>query len=380
MKQKHIVVFGCMMLCALSVGVAYAYAQSDGSVPTPGAESVTRPTILTVPEVATSTVAVPVPTITPLPRATPPPVSTPPATAPESLPAEVEVSKPEEVDLPDSNNIFFIILAGIGIVVLAALGIWKGTQGNNEKKNEDCAPLKSQLEQKKSERDVAISELSAQQIAVDFLKKKIEETAKDAIMKAAGEGAREAKALYDDVQEKYEQAKTALEFLKKKQTMLTEEAHQLESAYVLCKGSQAADILQSGPAVEFSDTNYEGTIIEESLADVSVLKEVNIRSTKVEPVTEKHKTPWVTQWTLHEVEVAPGKAAQLAERIQKALDHTHPWYADYKTDRDHYIIYRDAVFHITDRSDKKQYHAATEHGIAIGIPAYQLDFSESVRG
>lgn len=36
---------------------------------------------------------------------------------------------------------------------------------------------------------------------------------------------------------------------------------------------------------------FNGVIVEESLTDNSVLIGVNIISTKVEPVTEKHKTP-----------------------------------------------------------------------------------------
>lgn len=123
---------------------------------------------------------------------------------------------------------------------------------------------------------------------------------------------------------------------------------------------------------------YQGVIIEESLSDKSVLNHVKILSTKVEPVTEEHKTPWVKQWTLHDVEVPAEKAAEIAEKISKALDREHDWYADYKTDTEHYVIYRNKVFHITDCSDKKQYDEATEYGISIGIPAYQIDFSPHI--
>ena len=40
-----------------------------------------------------------------------------------------------------------------------------------------------------------------------------------------------------------------------------------------------------------------GDIIEESLTDRSVLSEVTILETRVEPVTEYHRTPWLEQWT-----------------------------------------------------------------------------------
>jgi len=49
--------------------------------------------------------------------------------------------------------------------------------------------------------------------------------------------------------------------------------------------------------------NYKGVIIEESLENKDVLRDVVILSTKVEQVTEKHKTPYLKQWTLYTVEL-----------------------------------------------------------------------------
>lgn len=121
--------------------------------------------------------------------------------------------------------------------------------------------------------------------------------------------------------------------------------------------------------------SYHGVIIEESLADTSVLADTKILSTQIEPVTEKHKTPWVKQWTMHSVEIPAAKAAEVANKISRALDSNHNWYADYKTDNGHYIIYSGKVFHVTDRKDKTQYDEATAYGVSIGIPAYQVDFS-----
>lgn len=121
--------------------------------------------------------------------------------------------------------------------------------------------------------------------------------------------------------------------------------------------------------------NYKGIIIEESLTDRSVLDDVKVMKTVVETVTEKHKTPWVKQWTMHEVEIQSDKAAEIANKISVVLDKQHNWYADYKTDSDHYIIYSNKVFHISDRKDKAQYDEATNYGVLIGIPEYQVDFS-----
>ena len=41
-------------------------------------------------------------------------------------------------------------------------------------------------------------------------------------------------------------------------------------------------------------TNFNGVIIEESLENKDVLQKVKIIKTKVEEVTEEHKTPWGT--------------------------------------------------------------------------------------
>ena len=124
---------------------------------------------------------------------------------------------------------------------------------------------------------------------------------------------------------------------------------------------------------------FSGVIIEESLTDRSVLENLNVISTKVEPVTESHKTPWVTQWTMHTVEIPKEIASDVAEQMSKSLDKRHNWYADFKSDTEHYVIYTDKVFYITDRTDKDQYDEATEYGISIGIPDYQVDFSPHIK-
>ena len=121
-------------------------------------------------------------------------------------------------------------------------------------------------------------------------------------------------------------------------------------------------------------SSYKGVIIEESLDDKAVLSHVKIVSTKVEPITEKHKTPWVKQWTLHTVEIPEAQAKEVAEALSHAIDTTHAsWYADFKTDTHHYIIYPDKVFFI-DRTKKAEYDAATAYGVALGIPEYQVNF------
>ena len=124
--------------------------------------------------------------------------------------------------------------------------------------------------------------------------------------------------------------------------------------------------------------NYIGVVIEESLENKDILEQVKITNTKIEEVVEKHQTTWVKQWTLHTVEIPENQADKIASQLSKVLDSKHNWYADFKNDDFHYIIYRDKVFKV-DRSKKEEYDEATKYGISIGIPDYQVDFSPHIK-
>jgi len=106
---------------------------------------------------------------------------------------------------------------------------------------------------------------------------------------------------------------------------------------------------------------------------------VKILSTKVEVVTEKHKTPWIKQWTLHTIEIPEAQAELIADKISTALDkeHKHSWYVDFKNDQFHYIIFSNKFFKV-ERGNKEQYAQATQYGISLGIPDYQLTFSPEI--
>ena len=123
--------------------------------------------------------------------------------------------------------------------------------------------------------------------------------------------------------------------------------------------------------------NYKGVIIEEGLETKDIFSHIKILSTKVEQVVDKHKTPWLKQWTLHTVEISEKEAESIDEEISKSLDTEHPWYADFKNETTHFIIFRNKVFKI-DRTSKEQYDEAKEYGISLGIPSYQVDFHPEV--
>lgn len=130
--------------------------------------------------------------------------------------------------------------------------------------------------------------------------------------------------------------------------------------------------------MENNNLNYRGVIIEESLENKEVLKKVQVLETKISVVAEKHKTPWVKQWTLHTVLIPENEADKIAEEISISLDTEHNWYADYRNKTHHYIIFRDKVFYIN-RNSTKEYNQAREYGISVGIPEYQVDFHPDIK-
>lgn len=121
--------------------------------------------------------------------------------------------------------------------------------------------------------------------------------------------------------------------------------------------------------------NYKGVIIKESLANTSILDDIRIVDTKVEKVTPEHKTPWINTWTLHTIEIREEIAEKFAEQLSHLFDKEHEeWYADFKNDTYHYIVYAHKVFKV-DLQNPIKYKDARAYGISIGIPEYQVDFA-----
>lgn len=123
---------------------------------------------------------------------------------------------------------------------------------------------------------------------------------------------------------------------------------------------------------------FKGVIIEESLKYPEVLSGITITSTKVETVTDEHGTPWLARWTLHSVEIPAEEAPLIADEIRRCLDDRDNWYADFRNDRSHFVIFRERVFRI-ERGDRIGYGEVVRYGMSLGIPKRQLDFSPEVR-
>jgi len=125
--------------------------------------------------------------------------------------------------------------------------------------------------------------------------------------------------------------------------------------------------------------DFKGVIIQESLHDTSILDSLKIVDTKVEDVTDKHETPWLEKWTLHTVTVPMCEAEKIAERLAKALDteHSGNWYADFKNDQFHYVIFTEKVFKL-DRNKKAEWESMRVYALSVGLPEHQVLTFEGV--
>ena len=124
--------------------------------------------------------------------------------------------------------------------------------------------------------------------------------------------------------------------------------------------------------------NFNGVIIEESLENIGVLENVAIISTRLEPVTEKH-TPLALPVDFARRGSGGRRSGQNGGRDTRIADREHKgsWYADFKNESHHYIIFPDKIF-LVDRRNAEQCDDAKHHGLSLGIPEHQVDFHPSV--
>lgn len=119
--------------------------------------------------------------------------------------------------------------------------------------------------------------------------------------------------------------------------------------------------------------DYKGVVIEESLIDASIIKELDIVQTEKNEITHKEKTPWLNKWTLHTVIIKEDKIDDYSKRISKLIDKEHmsSWYCDFRNDKYHYVIFKNKVFKLA-KTKKEDYSNMRQYGIKIGIPEEQL--------
>lgn len=118
---------------------------------------------------------------------------------------------------------------------------------------------------------------------------------------------------------------------------------------------------------------YKGVIIEESLEDTSILKNLKILETEIGEVTEAEETPWLDVWTMHTVEIEEEKIDEYAFQLSKAIETVHcgNWYCDFRNNFYHYVVFPNKVFKL-DRRKREDYMKMQEYAKSIGLPMHQV--------
>ena len=89
--------------------------------------------------------------------------------------------------------------------------------------------------------------------------------------------------------------------------------------------------------------NFKGIIIEESLKNNSIFKELIIIKTTSESVTKSHKTPWLNKWTIHQVEIPEENSDYFFDKLSKSLDNSHEWYIEVENNKFNVLIFHDRI-------------------------------------
>lgn len=108
---------------------------------------------------------------------------------------------------------------------------------------------------------------------------------------------------------------------------------------------------------------YFGIIVEQSLKDVSVLQEFEIRADKR-----------IGSWRLLLVSVPEEEIEPKMRRLQDHMIGVSEdcWYAHFFKDETLYVVYQDAIFRTS--VDPEDWDEAIRYGLTNGIPREQLDF------
>lgn len=107
-------------------------------------------------------------------------------------------------------------------------------------------------------------------------------------------------------------------------------------------------------------THYTGTIVEQSLVNLEVLKLFTI--------LEKSQTNGDDPWTLYNV----SGDFEALHKLSKNMKETG-WYAHFWNEEDLVVVFPDKLFK-QKVHDTSTWVSAIEYGLSIGIPKEQLDF------
>lgn len=118
-----------------------------------------------------------------------------------------------------------------------------------------------------------------------------------------------------------------------------------------------------------------GTMIAESLRVGATLDDLGIvvrqvRRFRVQNAPEYQPAVWTTM----EFEAADEDAEKLAKTLEASLDEPG-WYVNYSTATETFVVFPGKVFRYP-RGDQEGRATAQAHGLGLGVPEAQLDWSE----
>ncbi len=114
--------------------------------------------------------------------------------------------------------------------------------------------------------------------------------------------------------------------------------------------------------------DYKGCIIAESLDDPTIIKTLTVFKAEItKNLLEIDDEGNGGRWHIYYVLRSKMGIDELQPHILKG------WYAHFWKGEQVIVVYHDEQFEIV-KNDESTWKAATEHGLAIGIPKEQLDF------
>jgi len=121
----------------------------------------------------------------------------------------------------------------------------------------------------------------------------------------------------------------------------------------------------------------KGTLHAESLKIGAELSVAGLRLTRVSrrDVSASVSAVQPPVWTFLEFEADDAVAGPLAESLARSLLAEGGWYADFRADDDHVVVFAGKVFRYQ-RGDQDGRAGAIDYDRAMGVPEHQLDWPD----
>ena len=104
---------------------------------------------------------------------------------------------------------------------------------------------------------------------------------------------------------------------------------------------------------------YKGMVIEQGLADPSMIKKLKVLSESISPNSH---------WHLYMVKASEKEIEGISRNLS-----AQKWYAHFWNGKDVIVAYKDKIMRF--KHDKKEtWKPVVDYGLSIGIPIEQLDF------